>query len=282
MNESFEHDLASLSVLLRRESDEHPLRNDADRPAGEARFLEGLASLHAALEPIRKAACERVRILGHELQEEWPRSPLLTQGSILGPLNLRNREVPLTRALSWVLGGASPLNRQCLAALLERIGLTDTDLGTWRVKAECIPCAERRDGRIDIFAESRASGQVVAIEAKVLARESLGQIEKYVETIERLRGCTLTIVFLTRDRKRPALGKSKAKVVPISYGDLLDDLMRALRRHDDDPNAEFVRLLLADIARDQCNVHYGDAVSARGNPFAMLDLLERRPRRNCP
>lgn len=231
--------------------------------------IEGLRELGKNLSEVVEGSRANIKVLSTEMRKDWPQSPLLTNESIFIPLGIQYKEVPLTRALaSWLDCGRaeSELARQSLAAtlalVLDRKAIEKNDLQSWCVTAEENIGGDKSNGRIDIFLRGNINGKenCIAIEAKVNAKEGVGQLAKYAQALKnRYPKAKPTIVLLTRGgEKASSLGKSRTKIRTLTYESLLRVLLPVLRGFEDkgEQSSDFGRLLLADIAR-LCGVHIG-------------------------
>lgn len=210
-----------------------------------------------------------------QLLQAWPDDPRLCTGSVLGPLSIRNKEVPLTQALAWLMTPRhdSPIHAALLAAmstLILRCDVSVSDTTRWSVASEEHVRDDEDWGRIDIYIEGTVGPQLfqIAIEAKVNAPEGDRQLHRYQEMLAKRsqklesehRG-KLHIVFLTPAGR---VSKTLESATTITYADLLKQWIPVLRAHPDSHAAPFARLLMADMARDLADMHLGNHLSGRG------------------
>lgn len=160
------------------------------------------------------------------------------------------------------------------------------------IQIEGIPKVEGElsmpSGRLDIFAEGNClSGTeavpfVLAIEAKIDAREGEKQLDKYdlwIEGRQEVNGCILR-VFLTPDRLKP---ETSNKWSPMSFEDLSAILWSASDRLKQTPGYHFLRYYLAGVLRDICGWPRQISADCR-DPYAVLDYLKaiRQPKEITP
>lgn len=211
-----------------------------------------------------------------KLKQQWPGDPRFCTRSLFGPIGQRWKELPLTRALAWLLNPRqeSKLHAHCLSTCLSLIlgkKVDASEVADWNVRAE-EPLQRKGSmdgGRIDIFAEGQLAGSnyAIAIEAKVNAVEGVEQVEKYASDLrsratefskERQdqscgRSFETVVCFLTPSG---SASNSCANAHSISYKTLLEDaLFCALKAHPMDIDFAFCQMLLADIARDLADTH---------------------------
>lgn len=276
----FASDLMRLRLLLPTdalERTQHAAQSASARQEYPAVTPEHLRELGRQLTSLRSTILSQATALRRQLDQEWPGNPRLCEASLFGPLALRNKEVPLTNALAWTItprGGATSLRCALLAATIALVlqrSVSPENVAKWTVRAEEPVDVAGDYGRIDIFAEGHLDSKrhIIAIEAKINAPEGNKQLEKYqraldarAEELSEKDSGTTAIVFLTR---AGTVSRSSNGIIPISYAQLLQAWLPVLRAHEDDVAAPFVRLLLADIARDLADMHLGEQLSMNGS-----------------
>ena len=270
---------------------------DATTRAASTRDLQQ-SSLYALNDSFAKATesiVQRAQALLEYLRNEWKENPRICNESLLRPLALLNKEVPLTHAIAWLISPSAgkpeasthtsttlSLHKALLAALLEVVlgrSINAAIVSDWTVDAEKYHGDEGIHGRFDIFLTGNidTTKYLIALEAKVNASEGKDQLNKYENELRRQvrelkknekkehEDVECCIVFLTRHGRASKTAKS------ISYADVLKKWIPVLKMHPFDPSAPFARLLMADIARDLANMHIGDQLSGRNGLPMFVD-----------
>lgn len=191
--------------------------------------------------------------------------PLRDGVTLFEPLGLSGREVPLTKALAWLLDpdnnhGFDHKVVEYIVEFLNKVPSNTKKIPTDITKCEVKSEYPIESGRLDIQITIRGKGSphVIVIEAKVNAkgredRQLQNQLDKYRKKLD---GKNRTFVFLS-PRGAPEPKKPKNWIpnwIPISYLDLAKVLLRAYDDKDinlrDKPGAPFLTLLIRSLIKD--------------------------------
>jgi hypothetical protein len=183
----FAADLLRIKPLLSiSDSDRTPSRSESNPSEIPALDIGALKSLGHQFDDVLSNVRAMAAAAHARIRREWADDPRLCDGSVLGPLAVRYKEVRLTNALAWLMKphSQSTLQAALLAAtigLVLKRNVSMADVANWSVVAEEPFDEEDDQGRIDIFAKGILDQHVyqIAIEAKVDAPEGHRQLQRY-------------------------------------------------------------------------------------------------------
>jgi PD-(D/E)XK nuclease superfamily len=218
--------------------------------------------------------------------------PLTCPISLFGTLSLRRTETAHTSALAWLLDPSKPhgFGSALLEALLAHClrSLSHGPVVVSSVEKEYPIAVGDRTGRIDVFAigesTNNSGGWLLAIEAKVDAREGDGQLELYDSWIAAHRyGRHPIRVFLTQNGDAPE-GESDHfpdPWIPLSFLDLVRVFRQVSGSLHGKPGFEYLRYYLTGVLKDiylwQIPVPAADSCT---NPYAYVSFLKTIERAN--
>ncbi|MCB9764946.1 MAG: PD-(D/E)XK nuclease family protein [Alphaproteobacteria bacterium] len=201
---------------------------------------------------------ERLRML--TLLEQTP--------PLLAPLNRSRDEVTHSALLGWALRRPGALGTQLRSAFLRCLDQRYS-LDGWLVETER---TLGKGCRVDVDITVPGAWRCM-IEMKVDAQERDRQLDDYREHLDQacddlsLDG---TLVFLTLDGRK---GKTRVDHTRLSFKRILGAWLPLTVRHE--PDALYLRLWLASVARDFCGLGVGQPLSrwSFSQRIAALDFL---------
>lgn len=208
--------------------------------------------------------------LGNKIECLSSEHPLRDGVTLLEPLGLSGREVPLTMALAWLLdpGNNHDFGHTLVKYIVKYFNdkyfsnpgdtkIPDIITGIkFKVDSEYLI----ESGRLDILItiNDTRSDYLIAIEAKVNAKESPYQLHKYQKELEKRFNNNCTFIFLSR---RGVPKPSASKWIQLSYLELAMILLKAYHDKDinlrDKPGGLFLTLFIRSLIKDVEEIDLG-------------------------
>lgn len=220
--------------------------------------------------------------------------PWTDRFNIFDVLKISNAEIRHSNMLAWLFtpNENHGFGSAILAGLIQKAAETDAQGRLDALKLLLMDLddflVEREWKNIDILISSEKEKTVIAIENKIWTGEHDDQLNRYRKIIEKAYpDYNMIFLYLTPDGDEPS---DTANWMPLSYGDIIDIIMKEMARHELSPDAEvlirnYVEMLRREIVNDQeldeiCNRIYrkhGKALDLlfahRVNPKAKISNL---------
>lgn len=253
---------------------------DSEADADPEEYLPLLASRFNAW---RSQSLRRMQEYLASLPED---DPLRCPVSLFGALGLGRVEQAHTNALAWLLDPrqSHDLKTCLLNTLLGRVAYSTppSNVNVHEMRSEYpLFLYDKRLGRIDVYGtgtwitgDRMPSSWLLAIEAKIDAREGDGQLERYDKWIEARRGNRYAVkVFLTPEGRQPEAAVTGW--VPLSFLELVRIFREPYPQLRDRCGFHLLRFYLTGILKDICRwkIPVG-GTDCCDDPYGIVDYLK--------